>query len=48
MKLEHKKTFARDLVFYIWRDFSVMYIYANRNRVKDRELWGELVETWRN
>ena len=38
------KTFARDLVLYIGGDFSIMYIYASCNGVKDRELWGELVE----
>ena len=38
------KTFARDLVLYIGGDFSIMYIYASCNRVKDRRLRGELVE----
>ena len=32
------KTFARDLVFYIWGDFSILNIYANRNKVSDRRL----------
>ena len=32
------KTFARDLVLYYARRFKLMYIYASRNRVKDREL----------
>ena len=26
--------------YMIWGDFSILYIYANRNEVKDRELWG--------
>lgn len=26
--------------YMIWGDFSIMYIYANRNGVKDRELVG--------
>ena len=32
------KTFARDLVFYDMRRFELMYIYANRKELKDREL----------
>ena len=42
------KTFARWWVFYIWGDFSIMYIYASRNRVSDRELVGGLVYLRRN
>ena len=32
------KTSARDLVFYDMRRFELMYIYANRKELKDREL----------
>ena len=48
MTLEHNKTFARDLVLYIGGDFSIMYIYANRKELRDRELVGVLVELRRN
>ena len=41
------KTFARDLVLCYVRIFELMYIYANRKELKDRELRGELVERWR-
>ena len=42
--LEHKKTFARDLVFGDMRRFELMYIYANRKELGYRELVVELVK----
>ena len=37
------KTFARDLVLCYVRIFELMYIYANRKELKDRELVAGLV-----
>ena len=34
-----KRKLLLGIEFYmIWGDFSILYIYANRNRVRDREL----------
>ena len=38
-----RENFCSVLSFVLLRRFELMYIYASRNGVKDRELWGELV-----